>query len=190
VLNLVELGEVGVLQYFLFLKNLVLFVFLVVSVLVVVPVGLVWLANGFLGFSAGFLRLLGFVPVGVGLFFLLNMFVYFAVVGGGTPAPFDPPRKLVTQGLFRYVRNPGYIGGLLIILGEGFILESVLVFVFGAFMFAMFHFFVICYEEPKLTEMFGKSYEKYLDTVPRWFPRFSKEKQESQLTEGTSSRFV
>jgi protein-S-isoprenylcysteine O-methyltransferase Ste14 len=169
----------GVLQYPLFLKNLVLFVLLVVSMLVVVPVGLVWLANGFLGFPLGFLRFLGFVPVGVGLFFLLNMFVYFAVVGGGTPAPFDPPRKLVTQGLFRYVRNPGYIGGLLIILGEGLILESVLVFVFAAFMFVLFRFFVIYYEERKLKEMFGESYEEYLNTVPRWFPRFSKEKEES-----------
>jgi protein-S-isoprenylcysteine O-methyltransferase Ste14 len=110
---------------------------------------------------------------------LLNMFVYFAVVGGGTPAPFDPPRKLVTQGLFRYVRNPGYIGGLLIILGEGLILESVLVFVFAAFMFVLFRFFVIYYEERKLKEMFGESYEEYLNTVPRWFPRFSKEKEES-----------
>jgi protein-S-isoprenylcysteine O-methyltransferase Ste14 len=190
VLNLVELGEVGVLHYPLFLKNLVLFILLVVSVLVVVPLGLVWLQNGFLVFSLGFLRFVGVVPVGVGLFFLLNMFVYFAVVGGGTPAPFDPLRKLVTQGLFRYVRNPGYIGGLLIILGEGLILESVFVFVLTAFMFAVFHFFVIYYEEPKLKEMFGESYEEYLNTVPRWFPRFSKEKQESQLTEGTSSRFV
>jgi protein-S-isoprenylcysteine O-methyltransferase Ste14 len=179
-----------VLQYPLFLKNLVLFVLLVVSALVVVPLGLIWLANGFLEFSLGVLRFLGFVPVGVGLVFMLNMFVYFAIVGGGTPAPFDPPSKFVTQGLYRYVRNPEYIGGLLIILGEGLILESVLVFVFAAFMFAMFHFFVIYSEEPKLKEMFGKSYVEYLNTVPRWFPRFPKEKKESQLTEGTFSRSV
>jgi protein-S-isoprenylcysteine O-methyltransferase Ste14 len=167
-----------VFQHPFFLKNLFLFSLLVVSVLVLVPLGLVWLANGFLGFSFGFLRFIGFVPVGVGLYFMLNMFVYFAVVGGGTPAPFDPPKKLVTQGLYRYVRNPGYIGGLLINLGEGLILESALVFVFAAFMFAIFHFFVIYYEEPKLKEMFGESYDEYLNTVPRWFPRFSKEKQD------------
>ena len=165
-------------QHPFFLKNLFLFILLVVSVLVLVPLGLVWLANGFLGFSFGFLRFIGFVPVGVGLYFMLNMFVYFAVVGGGTPAPFDPPKKLVTQGLYRYVRNPGYIGGLLINLGEGLILESALVFVFAAFMFAIFHFFFIYYEEPKLKEMFGESCDEYLNTVPRWFPRFSKEKQD------------
>ena len=178
------------LQYPLFLKKLFLFILLVVSVLVVVPLGLAWLANGFLGFSLGVLKLLGFVPVGVGLVFMLNMFVYFAVVGGGAPAPFDPPRKLVTRGLFRYVRNPGYIGGLLIILGEGPIFESVLVFIFAVIMFAMFHYFVIYYEEPKLKEIFGKSYEEYLKAIPRWFPQFLKEKQESPLTEGTSFRFV
>src|SRR6267142_5038675 len=37
----------------------------------------------------------------------------FASIGRGTPAPFDPPRRLVIQGPYRFVRNPMYIGARL-----------------------------------------------------------------------------
>jgi protein-S-isoprenylcysteine O-methyltransferase Ste14 len=154
----------------LFLKNLVLFVFLVASVLVVVPLVLVWLSGGLLAFSIGGLRFLGFVLIGVGAFFMLNMFFYFASVGKGTPAPFDPPKKLVTGGLFCFVRNPGYIGGVFIIVGEGVFLEAAVIFGYAVFMWIMFHLYVVFFEEPSLKEKFGKDYEKYLETVPRWIP--------------------
>jgi protein-S-isoprenylcysteine O-methyltransferase Ste14 len=156
------------------LKNLVLFVFLVFSTLVVVPLVLVWLSGGLLAFSVGGLRFLGFVLIGVGTVFMLNMFVYFASVGKGTPAPFDPPKKLVTGGLFRHVRNPGYIGGVFIIVGEGVFLEAAVVFGYAAFMWIMFHLYVVFFEERSLKEKFGKDYEKYLEAVPRWIPKLTR----------------
>lgn len=164
-----EIGDVK-----LFLKNLVLFVFLVASVLVVVPLVLVWLSGGLLAFSLGELRFLGLVPISVGLVFMLNMFVYFASDGKGTPAPFDPPKKLVTGGLFCYVRNPGYIGAVFIIVGEGVLLEVAVIFGYAAFMWIMFHLYVVFFEEPSLKEKFGKAYEKYVKTVPRWIPRLAR----------------
>jgi steroid 5-alpha reductase family enzyme len=81
------------------------------------------------------------------------------------------PKQLITQGLFRYVRNPGYIGAVFILVGEGIFLESAVVFVFAALMWVMFHMFVVYYEEPSLKEIFGESYEEYLKTVPKWIPR-------------------
>ena len=164
-----EIGNVR-----LFLRNLVLFVFLVVSALVVVPLVLVWLSGSLLTFSVGGLRFLGFVLIGVGVVFMLNMFVYFASVGKGTPAPFDPPKKLVTGGLFCCVRNPGYIGGVLIIVGEGVFLEAAVIFGYAVFMWIMFHLYVVFFEEPSLKEKFGKDYEKYIETVPRWIPRLTR----------------
>ncbi|MBI2540537.1 MAG: hypothetical protein HYW04_12235 [Deltaproteobacteria bacterium] len=41
----------------------------------------------------------------------------FAVFGRGTPAPIDAPKKLVVRGLYRYTRNPIYLGVLTGLLG-------------------------------------------------------------------------
>src|SRR5580698_7949977 len=42
----------------------------------------------------------------------------FAAVGRGTPGPWDAPRRVVTRGPYRWVRNPIYLGALLVVLGE------------------------------------------------------------------------
>src|SRR5437764_4813949 len=47
----------------------------------------------------------------------------FASVGRGTPAPFDPPRRLVIQGPYRFVRNPMYIGAGLALAGAALFYE-------------------------------------------------------------------
>src|SRR6267143_3524387 len=56
----------------------------------------------------------------------------FAVTGGGTPAPIDPPKKLVVRGLYRYVMNPMYVGVLSILLGEALLFESQRLFEYTA----------------------------------------------------------
>lgn len=43
----------------------------------------------------------------------------------GTPVPFNPPPKLITTGLYRYIRNPMLLGLFIFLLGLGFILGSV-----------------------------------------------------------------
>jgi protein-S-isoprenylcysteine O-methyltransferase Ste14 len=42
----------------------------------------------------------------------------FTFIGKGTPAPIDAPRILVTQGAYRWMRNPMYVGVLLVVFGE------------------------------------------------------------------------
>ncbi|HXU45863.1 MAG TPA: methyltransferase, partial [Thermoanaerobaculia bacterium] len=48
----------------------------------------------------------------------------FTFVGRGTPAPFDPPRKLVIRGPYRYVRNPMYLGAALALSGAALFYRS------------------------------------------------------------------
>ena len=96
----------------------------------------------------------------------------FTVKGRGTPAPFDPPREFVATGLYRYVRNPMYVSGLIVLIG--WILWSPSTALFLAFLlfFLAAHTFVLVYEEPTLTREFGETYENYRKRVPRWIPRF------------------
>jgi protein-S-isoprenylcysteine O-methyltransferase Ste14 len=86
----------------------------------------------------------------------------------GTPAPIDPPRTLVVRGLYRYTRNPMYAGVLCLILGQAVVLHSLPLLLYACILFVTFHLFVVLYEEPKLTKMFGESYKHYCNTVPRW----------------------
>ena len=70
------------------------------------------------GWHFGAWRYLGLLPLGAGIAGIARCLRDFAVVGRGTPAPFDPPRELVATGLYRWVRNPMYLSALLLLVGE------------------------------------------------------------------------
>lgn len=95
----------------------------------------------------------------------------FARTGRGTPNPLDAPRQLVTRGLYRYVRNPIYVGVLCVFLGEAWLFESPALLLYAVVAFLLLHLFVVLYEEPSLERKFGESYRCYLTAVPRWLPR-------------------
>ncbi len=95
----------------------------------------------------------------------------FALAGRGTPAPFDPPRRLVVAGPYRWVRNPMYIGAGISLLGAGIFYGSVVIFSYAAFLYIISHLFIVMYEEPTLESMFGEEYRSYRRHVSRWLPR-------------------
>lgn len=95
----------------------------------------------------------------------------FVVRGRGTPALFDPPRRLVAVGPYRYVRNPMYIGGGLLLLGLGLDQRSLSIVLFVPVWWLLFHLLVILYEEPTLRHKFDGDYEAYCLGTPRWIPR-------------------
>jgi protein-S-isoprenylcysteine O-methyltransferase Ste14 len=94
----------------------------------------------------------------------------FALIGRGTPAPFDPPRRLVIRGPYRFVRNPMYIGAGLALTGAGIYYASWPVLLYAAAFLFVLHLFVLLYEEPTLTKTFGDEYKDYCRDVLRWWP--------------------
>jgi protein-S-isoprenylcysteine O-methyltransferase Ste14 len=94
----------------------------------------------------------------------------FATIGRGTPAPFDPPRRLVIQGPYRFVRNPMYIGAGLALASAALFYESLPLLGYTGFFFLATHLFVVWYEEPTLRRTFGPEYEAYRRQVRRWWP--------------------
>jgi len=95
----------------------------------------------------------------------------FVVKGMGTPAPIDAPRLLVVQGLYRFTRNPMYVGVATMIAAQAGYYRSRSVAVYLLFVVLAFHTFVRLYEEPTLRGLFGEQYETYCQTVPRWLVR-------------------
>jgi len=107
----------------------------------------------------------------IGGLVILACFWSFTFTGRGTPVPTDPPKELVITGPYRYVRNPIYVGVLLIFLGHflWFGYWALLIYTVSALIGV--HFFVSLYEEPTLKRKFGTTYEEYLRRVPRWIPK-------------------
>jgi protein-S-isoprenylcysteine O-methyltransferase Ste14 len=94
----------------------------------------------------------------------------FTVIGRGTLAPVDPPRHLVVRGLYRYVRNPMYVGVLAMLSGEAVLFRSPGVAWEMVYFFCSVHLLVVFYEEPVLKRQFNGSYEEYCRQVHRWIP--------------------
>jgi len=95
----------------------------------------------------------------------------FASFGRGTPAPIDPPKKLVVRGLYRYSRNPMYVGVLTVILGWAALFRAAELLAYALVVGSCFQLFTILYEERYLAREFGSEYEEYCARVGRWLPR-------------------
>ena len=98
---------------------------------------------------------------------------HFATIGKGTLAPWDPTRRLVVAGVYRYVRNPMISGVTLILLGEALVLGSMGVLTWCVAFFAINAVYIPFIEERGLLQRFGDEYVQYRRNVPRWIPRTS-----------------
>ncbi len=94
----------------------------------------------------------------------------FATFGRGTPAPIDAPKKLVVRGLYRYTRNPMYVGVLTVMLGWAGLFQTGKLVLYTLAVGTCFHLFIVLYEERHLAGEFGSQYEAYRSQVSRWLP--------------------
>ena len=154
----------------LFVKNLVFTLVVPGTIGVYVPLVL---ARGRPPASGlGFLLALALLGAGGGMY---AWCVWdFAVFGRGTPAPLDAPKKLVVRGLYRYTRNPIYVGVLTVLLGWAVMFRGMGLLIYAVCVAICFHLFVVLYEERHLQKEFGGEYADYRSRVSRWLPRLGR----------------
>ena len=153
------------------LKTVIFTILVPGGVTVWVPMLLLWITPS--ADKIGPFQLLGLIPIVIGAVTYFWCAWDFASTGKGTPAPIDPPKHLVARGLYRFVRNPMYVGVLITLLGEALLFSSLALFVYAAIVITWQHLFVVFYEEPALRRKFGESYSDYLAKTPRWIARFN-----------------
>jgi len=141
---------------------------------------LVYLPARFLSWSGvvrpvviGAPQVAGMIMVTIGTAIALWCVFTFVFIGKGTPAPFDPPRKLVIRGPYRFVRNPMYIGAGMTLAGAALFYGSLSILIYAGVFLLVTHLFVVLYEEPTLRRTFGDEYEAYFRRVRRWLPKRS-----------------
>ena len=100
--------------------------------------------------AAFLLRALALVPALAGLAIYAWCALAFARAAG-TPAPIDPPKELVARGLYRFCRNPMYVGVLSLVGAQALYFGSAWLALYAAALFCAFQTFVVLYEEPTLS---------------------------------------
>lgn len=156
----------------LFLRALISFLVLPGTFAGLIPA---WIVSSDRGRDHGFI--IGAGPLVVGTAILLWCVRDFYVSGKGTLAPWDPPKRLVIVGLYRFTRNPMYVGILLLLAGWSLLAASPLLMAYTMVVAIAFHLRVVLYEEPTLLGLFGEEWMSYVTSVPRWLPRLTRRKR-------------
>ena len=99
----------------------------------------------------------------------------------------------VTDGPFRYVRNPIYLAGITLLLGVGLLYSTwrAVDLALPLLLLVYFHLAVVWVEEPELRRQFGSEYEEYCERVPRWLPlplSRARAAQQGDAADGASRR--
>lgn len=120
----------------------------------------------------------GFVALGglagaVGLALFASSLYWFARHGRGTLAPWDPPRRLVVGGPYRYVRNPMIAGVIFILIAEALVLRSAPHAWWAVLFIAINLVYIPLIEEPMLEARFGDDYKRYKRHVRQFVPRLT-----------------
>lgn len=112
-------------------------------------------------------NLVGLLLSGLGLAISFMAHRQFKKIGA-TLYPFSQPGKLVTDGLFRYTRNPMYLGLTIFLSGAWLFLGSFSPGVFVVAFLLVADRWYITYEEQQLLAVFGATYATYQAKTPRW----------------------
>lgn len=158
-------------EILLFALATLAWLFMVPSIfLVLLPYKIIsWEAQAYT-FEIGAFRFIGTVPILMGILTYVWSAWSLTFSGKGTPFPILPTEELVVSGLYRFVRNPIYVGVCFVLFGEALLFASLGLLIYALAMFIVFNF-IASGEETSLRRRFGEPYEQYCKLVSRWIPR-------------------
>lgn len=116
----------------------------------------------------------GVLAIGLGLVVMawaeIDMYRY----GGGSPLPFyEPPRRLVREGIYRCTRNPMYLGTFIEYVGVGLMVSDPLIILLSTLTFSAALLLYKYYKVPYLKDRFDVEAEGYLSRTPILIPRWN-----------------
>jgi len=107
------------------------------------------------------------IPAGL----LIGALYQFATEGDGTAFPYDPPKRLVTGGIYQYLSNPMQVGICLMMFWWGFVIQSMWVTFSSIIAVILFIVFKDVCNGSCAIGKGNKEWEAYQQTVPKWLPR-------------------
>ncbi len=136
----------------------------------VIPLKLIELNHrwGWPDLGNSLLQVLGLTVMAAAVAIVFYCCLLFGRVGKGTPVPGDPPKRLVSTGLYKYTRNPIYLAYVGLLLGQFLFFGQLTLLVYAAVSFLGFYMAIVLIEEPMLRRRFGKDYMEFSKRVPRW----------------------
>jgi len=111
-----------------------------------------------------------FLSILIIIFALIIIFLGLStlILNRTTIIPGDKPKKLVKEGIFRFIRNPIYFGDLLLVIGFSLLFKTLIGFFISILFFFILDRIVIPIEEKILEETFKEEYINYKKNVKRW----------------------
>ncbi|MFA5075960.1 MAG: isoprenylcysteine carboxylmethyltransferase family protein [Patescibacteria group bacterium] len=110
---------------------------------------------------------IGLILVIVGFYLIIRSWLLFRK--HQTPESFADSTRLVIENLYRFSRNPMYLGGVISLLGLAIFLGNLISLLTPVVFFLVTNFMFIPYEEEKMIKTFGQEYLNYKNKTRRWF---------------------
>ncbi len=111
-------------------------------------------------------NLTGTILILLGLF--LIYYSWFLFKKNNTTEKFEKSKTLVTENIYKYSRNPMYLGGILFLIGFSILFTNIISFISPLIFFLIIHFIFIPFEEEKNKKTFGKKFLKYKSKTRKW----------------------
>ena len=111
-------------------------------------------------------NLMAMILIIIGVYLISRSYLLFKK--NNTPENFDESRCIVEEGLYKYSRNPMYLGGVIFLIGASFLFGNILSFISPAFFFIVINYMFIPFEEEKMESIFDEKYLDYKKRVRRW----------------------